>query len=237
MGVFVSTVESGPCTISTREIVPRVCVVNVMARDSSVNWDALLNLEDWNRAWRATLDTGLSERYVPGEGGNPRVLIVGEAPGAQEDSALRPFVGDAGRVLRDLMAAVGLFTGETPHFGLPNCWLTNLVHFRPPGNRTPLPAEISVARLGLRDEWVAVGKPEIIVPVGKIPTQAIFGKKMSILRVAGSLIEHRSRQGKKLKIWPMIHPSFGLRNKSMIPMIEKDWDKFAEWFASIGERY
>lgn len=239
MGILVSIVETGPYIIFTREIVPRVCAVNVMARDkwSIVDWDALGELEDWNRAWRATLDTGLSERYVPGEGDNPRVLIVGEAPGAQEDSALRPFVGDAGRVLRDLMAAVGLFTGETPHFGLPNCWLTNLVHFRPPGNRNPLDAEITVARMGLRDEWVAVGKPEIIIPVGKIPSQAIFGKKISILRDSGSMFERTSREGKKLKIWPMIHPSFGLREKSIIPAIEKDWDQFAEWFASIGERY
>lgn len=206
-----------------------------------IDWGKLGEIEDWNHAWRATLDTGLSERYVPGEGDNPRVLLVGEAPGAQEDVALRPFVGPAGRVLRDLMASVGLFTGLTPHFGEPNCWLTNLVHFRPPGNRNPLPNEISVARMGLRDEWEAIGKPRIIVPVGGIALKAIMGRNISITRVSGTVIEQKSNMdggvGKKLFICPMIHPSFGLRQKDIIPLIEKDWDKFAEWLAYMGERY
>lgn len=199
-----------------------------------VDWDKLGDIQDWNHAWRGTLDTGLSETYVPGEGDNPRLLIIGEAPGAQEDTYRRPFVGDSGRVLRDLMASCGIFTGETPHFGEANCWITNVVHFRPPRNRTPTREEITVARMGLRDEWEAVGKPEIIVPVGSVALRAIFGKNYSIIRMAGSLSVHRSRDGKKLKIWPMIHPSFGIRQKHLIPLIEKDWDKFDKWLKRTG---
>lgn len=200
-----------------------------------IDWDKLDELQDWNHSWRITLNSGLSERYVPGEGDNPRVLIVGEAPGAQEDAKLRPFVGDSGRVLRDLMASCGLFTGFTPHFGVANCWLTNVVHFRPPGNRTPTAPEITVARYGLRDEWCAVGKPRIIVPVGGVAVRAIFGKNLSILRVAGSMFSRQSSCGKNLKIWPMIHPSFGLREKSIIPTIEKDWSRLDRWLKKFGK--
>lgn len=205
---------------------------------TEIDWDALEDIRDWNFSWRATLNSGLSERYVPGEGGNPRVLIVGEAPGAQEDAAQRPFVGDAGRVLRDLMASCGIYTGETPHFGNANCWLTNVIHFRPPGNRTPTLAEIKVARFGLRDEWVAVGRPRIIVPVGGIALTAIMGERLSILRMSGKMLRELSRvDGKTMYIWPMIHPSAGLKNNALIPHIEKDWDKFHQWLAHKGEVY
>lgn len=200
-----------------------------------VDWDELEDIRDWNFGWRAALDTGLSERYVPGEGDNPRVFIVGEAPGAQEDVAQRPFVGPAGRVLRDLMASCGIFTGETPHFGVPNCWLTNVIHFRPPGNRTPTQAEISVARMGLRDEWTAVGRPRIIVPVGGTALTAIMGERLSILHMSGKYILKDSRDGKqKLFVWPMIHPSAGLKNNALIPHIEKDWSRLDGWLKRTG---
>lgn len=204
-----------------------------------INWDRLGELEDWNHAWREQLDSGLSEHYVPGEGDNPQVLLVGEAPGGQEDVALRPFVGAAGRVLRDLMASCGLFTGETPHFGVPNCWLTNLVHFRPPGNRNPTKEEIYLARSGLRAEWKAIDRPRIIIPLGGIPFNAVMRnpvphekgtfKRLSILKYAGEPLYRTSKQGLRLTIWPMIHPSFGVRQKSMIPLIEKDWDALDKW--------
>jgi len=172
----------------------------------AVDHEMLDELSDWNHGWRAIFPN-LSEVYVPGEGDNPQVM------------------------LRDLMAGVGLFTGLTPHFGKPNCWLTNVVHFRPPRNRTPLPQEITVARSGLRAEWVAVGRPRIIVPVGGVALGAIMGRKLSILKMAGTPIFKTSQEGRRLAIWPMIHPSFGLRNKSAIPQIEEQWDVFGEWLS------
>jgi uracil-DNA glycosylase len=197
-----------------------------------IDHDALGELEDWNRDWAAGINTGLSERYVPGEGGNPRVLIVGEAPGAQEDAKLRPFVGPAGRVLRQLMAGVGLYTGDTPHFGEPNCWLTNVVHFRPPGNRAPTPGEIKVARTGLRREWLAVGQPRVVVPVGGTALKALYGKHMSIMHESGRCHKEWSRTTTlELYVWPMIHPSAGLRNRSLIKHIEHDWDDFGTWLS------
>ena len=200
---------------------------------AAIDWDRLGDLEDWNHAWRVTLDSGLSERYVPGEGDNPVAMVIGEAPGAQEDIALRPFVGAAGRVLRDLMAGAGLFTGQTPHFGAANCWLTNTVHFRPPKNRTPTRDEIYVARSGLREEWLAIGKPRVIIPVGGAALHAVkFAKaRPPILALSGAVYEYHSKEdGELVYVWPMIHPSFGLRHKSMIRHIESDWRRFKSWF-------
>ena len=194
-----------------------------------INHNKLDELQDWSFGWRSVIAPELSEVYVPGEGDNPRILIVGEAPGAQEELKKRPFVGAAGQVLRELMISVNISTGLTPHFGEANCWLTNVVHFRPPSNRTPTQAEIDIARYGLRREWIAVGRPQVIVPVGGVALNAITGKRLSILKMSGKCFIEKSRKGEQLFIWPMIHPSFGLRQKDMVPLIEKDWDRFDKW--------
>jgi DNA polymerase len=194
---------------------------------------ALDDIHDAAFGVRAAIAPELSEVYVPGEGNNPRVMIIGEAPGAQEEVYRRPFVGASGRILRELMTGVELFTGDTPHFGEPNCWLTNAVKFRPPRNRKPTDTEVMGFRYLLQEEWGAIGMPQVIVPVGGVALMAVMGRKMSILRMAGKRLDMVSRKGLPIFIWPMIHPSFGLREKSIIPLIEKDWDKFGHWMWAL----
>lgn len=261
--MHVSTVENGLCITFTMALVWAFAHVMHAVRSAvmKIDWEKLGELEDWNTAWRSTLDSGLSTRYVPGEGDNPQVMIIGEAPGAQEDAALRPFVGASGRVLRDLMTRVGLYTkGCQPkreficrydgklssHHPIdrpgvfhcitpepkPNCWLTNTVHFRPPGNRNPSFQEIHIARSGLYEEWVAIGQPDIIIPVGGIALRAVKGTQYSsIFKVAGTPLFHTSRDGRDIVTWPMVHPSYGIRNKPMIPTLEGHWKNFKRWFA------
>lgn len=175
----------------------------------------------------------LGRVVVPGEGegDNPIAFVIGEAPGAQEEIARRPFVGVSGHVLRDLMVLAGLFaTKDAPNGVEPNAWLTNVVKFRPPGNRNPTPSEIKAARPYLRTEWQAVGSPRIIIPVGSVALTTIVGKPTGILKHSGRLHEQTSNvDGKPLYVWPMIHPSFGLRNEAMRPIMEKDWLALGEW--------
>lgn len=199
-----------------------------------IDYEALDDIYGWqkyNDAFR-----NLSDTLVPGEGDNAIAFIMGEAPGAQEEIRRRPFVGPAGRVLRDLMEMVGLFAnpfGTKPDItGVPNCWLTNVVKFRPPRNRNPTDAEIKAARPYIRQEWIAVGRPQLIIPVGGIALKAFTGKSQSILRAAGKLHKAVSRDGLPLGVWPMVHPSFGLRNPSVQPLLEKDWEKLGEWLAN-----
>jgi uracil-DNA glycosylase len=225
-----------------------------------LDYDTLDSLAKAHLIWREAVNlghAGLSKVYVPGEGDDPACLIVGEAPGAQEEARRRPFVGPAGIVLRELMAIANLHTkdwqrvcsecegkgnyqnceycgGRPRMYGLANCWLTNVVKFRPPGNRNPTAAEIASVRKLLHVEWVAVGSPAIVVAVGSIALKAILGKKVSILRVAGKPMSIINKAQEPMVIWPMIHPSFALReqNKAMRPLIEKDWINFRKWLQS-----
>lgn len=175
----------------------------------------------------------LGRVYVPGEGDNASAFIVGEAPGATEEIMRRPFVGRCA-VLRDLMALAGLASAPMQLNPQPvNVWLTNVVKFRPPNNRNPTAPEIKAFRKLLQDEWQAVGAPPLIIPVGGIALSAIFGKPMSILRAAGKCHYTRSAYtGKELHVWPMVHPSFVIRqagNIQLQDLIEQDWERLGEW--------
>ena len=210
-----------------------------MTRFSPEGLDAV---ERHHRRWRFRQASHLSERYVPGEGcdtGKPIAIIIGEAPGAQEDLKLRPFVGDSGLVLRELMASIGLFTGYTPHFGQSNVWLTNVVKFRPPGNRTPDEAMIEGVRHLLRKEWNAIGRPKVVIPVGGVALHAVLGYKASILAMAGELHTFTSRTtGDVHYVWPQVHPSFAMRSenaKQLQPLLERDWQVMGEWLRATEE--
>jgi len=194
--------------------------------------------------------SGLSKTYVPGEGDNPTAFIIGEAPGADEDVRRRPFVGPAGQVLRQLMVLADLWassvqdsTGVNRYPGAPNCWLTNVVKFRPPKNRKPTDSEIKASREYLIREWVAVGSPKLIIPVGGIALRAVTGKPISILRAAGKCHKYLSAHtGKTLYIWPMVHPSYAMRlqNEQLNELLEQDWERLGNWImkertSPIGE--
>lgn len=201
---------------------------------STVNNNLLLDVEEASRAWRLASAPSLSERYVAGEGDNPRVMLIGEAPGAQEDIRLRPFVGPAGRVLRELMDIAGIYTGFTPQFGEANCWLTNVLKHRPPRNRKPFEPEIEAMRPLLRKEWTAVGKPRVIIPVGGVALRAVLGSWVSVTKVSGKPMLKRSDglNGLLVAVWPMIHPSYALRNKGIQPVVERDWERLGDWLAN-----
>lgn len=178
-------------------------------------------------------------KLVPGEGSetNSMAFIIGEAPGAQEALVGRPFVGPAGDVLRQLMQIANLhsYFSEGSQY-TPNCWLTNVLKFRPPGNRNPTWNEIQACRPYLRREWHAAYRPRLIIPVGGIALTAVMGVQLSILKYAGQGIIKQSRTGPRwrteLMVWPMIHPAYALRNKATQPLVEQHWKKLGEWIAN-----
>lgn len=161
---------------------------------------------------------------VPGEGSSrPNVFIVGEAPGAMENVHKRPFVGASGAVLRSLIKDVaGL--DPTAYF------ITNVVKYRPPNNRTPEPQEVDASLPYLRQEYAALGSPAVLVAVGGTAFDALWPKHWArlggILRMAGK--PQQLPNGKAL--WPMIHPAYGLRNQLVRPEMEKHWEKFGDWY-------
>lgn len=159
---------------------------------------------------------------VPGEGSSrPNVFIVGEAPGAMENVHKRPFVGASGVVLRSLIKDVA---GLDPK----DYFITNVVKYRPPNNRTPEWQEIAASLPYLRQEYAALGSPAVIVAVGGVGLLALRpeGETRGILACAGQAIPLKG--GKAL--WPMIHPAYGLRNPQARSAMEQHWEQFGIWF-------
>jgi len=137
--------------------------------------------------------------------GNPkaRVLILGEAPGVEEDREGRPFVGRAGQLLDRMFAAIGLGrTSPDPETAL---YITNTLPWRPPQNRDPSLDEIAMMRPFV-ERHIALVNPDVIVLVGNTPLQTILNTK-GILRARGIWTEALGKA-----VLPMTHPAYLLRN-------------------------
>lgn len=195
---------------------------------AEIDWHALDHVREGAEHLKGVFHQLSRSRYVPGEGPDfppMQAFVVGEAPGAQEDARLKPFVGPSGLMLRQLLRISGLEPAK--------CWITNAVKLRPPRNRKPTVAEIQAFRLLLLDEWHAVRKPRLLIPVGNTALSALLGGPTSILKVAGKPMKRKGN----VVIFPMIHPSFGLREPQARELLEKDWENLNDWIKSEGLSY
>ena len=122
---------------------------------------------------------------VPGEGaGKPLVLVVGEAPGADEDATGRPFVGRAGQLLDKMLASIGLSRQK-------NCFIANIVKCRPPQNRDPMPDEIVFCGRFLKRQ-IDLLKPKIIFCAGRISAQTMLRTTTGIGKLRGHFEVYRT---------------------------------------------
>jgi uracil-DNA glycosylase len=138
---------------------------------------------------------------VPGEGSpTAEVMIVGEAPGASEDKQGRPFVGRAGKLLDELLAAAGLEREQV--------YITNVVKARPPKNRDPRADEVAHHMPWLETQ-LALIQPRLVVPLGR-HALAHFTDAAKISEVHGTLVIERNRA-----LFPMYHPAAALHNQSL----------------------
>jgi uracil-DNA glycosylase family 4 len=137
--------------------------------------------------------------------GNPeaRVMILGEAPGRDEDMEGRPFVGRAGQLLDKMLAAIGL--DRAAEAGRDAVYITNVLPWRPPQNRNPEPAEIAMM-LPFLKRHIALIQPEVIVLMGNFACQAMLGQT-GILRLRGNWQEVAG-----VPALPMTHPAYLLRS-------------------------
>lgn len=164
-------------------------------------------------------------RLVPGLGNgvDPYVFVVGEAPGAVENTTGKPFTGAAGRALAGLMSAAGI----GPHDA---CFVTNVLKYRPPGNRTPTPEEITHATFALREEYREIGAPPVIVTVGGTAKVAILaGQDQETRRKVGSAAGRPAALPGGVTLWPMYHPAAGLRSPRLRPIMETHWEELGKW--------
>lgn len=137
--------------------------------------------------------------------GNPeaRLMIIGEAPGRDEDIEGRPFVGRAGQLLDRMFAAIGL--ARSAHHPGEAIYITNVLPWRPPQNRDPEPAEIAMM-LPFLERHVELAAPDVIVLMGNTPCAAVLGKR-GITRLRGTWTQALGRP-----VLPMTHPAYLLRN-------------------------
>ena len=137
--------------------------------------------------------------------GNPeaRVMIVGEAPGADEDRIGKPFVGKAGKLLDRMFEAIGM--SRTAQESDRALYIANAVPWRPRGNRNPTPEELRVM-FPFIAKHIELAKPEILVLMGNVPCKAIIGKD-KITRLRGNWQDFRG-----IPVMPMFHPAYLLRN-------------------------
>lgn len=154
----------------------------------------------------------LSNNLVFGEGDpEAQAMFVGEAPGEDEDLEGRPFVGRAGQLLDKVLASVGIERSSV--------YITNIVKFRPPGNRNPRPDEVAAS------EWVIIEqikliRPQVIVTLGNVPTQYFLRTTEGITRTRGKWHDWHG-----LKVFPLFHPAYLLRNASR----ERGAPKWVTW--------
>ncbi len=161
----------------------------------------------------------LSKNFVPGEGPlNASIMLVGQAPGKQEDEQRRPFVGRSGLLLNTLLKKAGIKRDRA--------YITSVVQFYPPGNREPSPSEIALCLPFLKRQ-IDIIKPKFILLLGNVAIGALLGK--------GSASELHGKPVSKdgITYFPTFHPAAALRFPSIRSEMEKDLKKFAEIMKAI----
>ena len=175
-------------------------------------------LQEKLKSWDGC-DLAKNSNPVLGEG-NPTadIVFIGEAPGQKEDELGRPFVGPAGKFLDELLASIG--------YKREDVYITNIVKYRPPGNRDPEPEEKAVCLPWVKLE-LALIKPKVIVPLGKHALHQFF-PKLSISRVHGQPQKVTS----DVTVFPIYHPAAALHNGNLREALFEDFRKLKAFLDS-----
>lgn len=137
---------------------------------------------------------------VPGA----NVMLVGEAPGREEDESGKPFVGAAGQLLDRMLAAIDLSRTE-------NVYISNIVNWRPPGNRQPTQTEILIS-MPFIERHIFLAKPKLLILAGGVSAKALLRTEDGIMRLRGRKTRYVSTDGAlELPAFPIFHPSYLLR--------------------------
>lgn len=165
----------------------------------------LAELEAAVRAFEGCALKRLAKNTVFADGvpGSP-VMFLGEAPGADEDRSGKPFVGVSGQLLDRMLAHIGLDRHQ-------NFYISNILFWRPPGNRTPASEEIALCDPFVR-RHIALAKPKMLVFLGGSPAKALTGSQVGILKQRGKWLDyHDATHDLTLPALPMLHPAYLLR--------------------------
>ena len=146
-------------------------------------------------------------------------MIVGEAPGFNEDRQGEPFVGAAGKLLDTLLGRIGLARSDV--------YITNVLKCRPPMNRDPMPNEVEACSPYLKEQLDLV-RPKVVLILGRHALERLMPGQGSISRIHGSLI----RRG-EIGYVPLYHPAAALHNGSLVADLERDFDSLKRYLDQL----
>lgn len=161
---------------------------------------------------------------VPGEGNEEsKIVFIGEAPGKEEDKQGRPFVGAAGKFLNEMLEKINLKRE--------NIYITNIVKYRPPNNRDPLPEEKEACREWLLEELNFIN-PKLIIFLGRHSMNDFFPLE-KISNVHGKLLIKKFNKIKTKNFLPLYHPAAALYNGGMRETLIEDFIKIPKILEKI----
>ena len=202
----VRTAAAVPRVVPLRAVAASLDADARRARIQTLQWDAFAGDVD---ACNACGLCKTRNRSVPGIGdARAEWMFIGEAPGAEEDARGEPFVGQAGRLLDNMLAAIGMSRQK-------NVYIANVLKCRPPGNRTPEPQEAAACRPYLERQIELIG-PRLLIALGKSAASLLLGTDASIASLRGRVHHYQGR--------PLIvtyHPAYLLRS---LPEKAKAWE-------------
>lgn len=148
--------------------------------------------------------------------GNPQasVMLVGEAPGRDEDIEGLPFVGKSGQLLDRILGAIGLDRTSV--------YIANVIPWRPPGNRAPTPHETEICRPFI-ERQIELVSPKLLITLGGSSAKALFHTTDGILRLRGNWRTYTTRSGVAIPAMPTLHPAYLLRSPAHKRLVWRDF--------------
>jgi len=153
------------------------------------------------------------------------VLLIGEAPGKEEDESGKPFVGRSGQLLDRMLASVG-FDRQA------NLLISNVIFWRPPGNRPPTQAELAIC-LPFVERLIALARPKLLILAGGVPAKTVLKREDGVTRLRGRRLKYESEIG-PINALVMLHPAYLLRRPQEKRLAWADLLKLEAWADELG---
>ena len=228
--VIESTVPSSEISPSQTAVsdIPKNQKMPITPPPSEASVNSGMNLDDiYQKIARCTRCPLARTRtnVVPGIGStNPLVLVLGEAPGADEDKTGIPFVGPAGQLLDRMLIAIKLSRNT-------NTYIMNTVKCRPPENRNPAPEEMDACQ-GFMEAQIRLLKPRMILCVGKVAAQKLLNSEQTIGKLRNQFFKYQD-----IPVLVTYHPSAVLRNEGLKGPVWEDLKLFGSELKKICPEY
>ena len=174
---------------------------------------------------RCQLAEGRTQVVFGNGDSNADLMFVGEAPGFHEDQQGVPFVGQAGKLLDQLLAGIGLTRDMV--------FVANVLKCRPPGNRDPMPDEIEACESHLFRQ-VELIEPKVVATLGNFSTKLLSGKQLGITRVHGQE-QQVTLGGRSVLLYPLYHPAAALYTPAMLKVLQEDFRRIPELIGRVVE--